>query len=87
MATIPREGLRMNILQKKKGEFTFLTNDMEVKTFDNLDDIPDASEIKEIIAFLPEAPPPPHTVQQHEEIHQWMNKFQELLKEIYASSS
>lgn len=77
----------MNILQKKKGEFTFLTNNMEVVSFDNLDDIPDASEIKEIIAFLPEVPPPPHTVQQHEEIHQWMNKFQELLKEIYATSS
>ena len=77
----------MNILQKKKGEFTFLTNSMEVVTFDNFDDIPDVSEIKEIIAFVPEIPPPPHSIQQHEEIHLWNNKFQELLKEIYASSN
>jgi len=77
----------MNILQKKRGEFTFLTNDMEVVTFDNFNDIPDASEIKEIITFLPEIPPPPHSVQQHEEIHLWNEKFQELLKEIYATSN
>ena len=77
----------MNILQKKKGEFTFLTNNMEVVTFDNFNDIPDVSEIKEIVAFLPEIPPPPHSVQQHEEIHLWNKKFQELLKEIYATSN
>ena len=77
----------MNILQKKKGKFTFLTNNMEVVTFDNFNDIPDVSEIQEIITFLPEIPPPPHSVQQHEEIHLWNEKFQELLKEIYATSN
>ena len=77
----------MNILQKKKGEFTFLTNNMKVVTFDNFNDIPDVSEIKEIVAFLPEIPPPPHSVQQHEEIHLWNKKFQELLKEIYATGN
>jgi hypothetical protein len=60
---------------------------MKVVTFDNFNNIPDVSEIKEIIAFLPEIPPPPHSVQQHEEIHLWNKKFQELLKEIYATSN
>lgn len=33
-----------------------------------------------IVEFSPSVPPPPHTKQQHQEIHQWELKFQQLLK-------
>jgi hypothetical protein len=75
----------INILSKRKGSFVFLLNNYEVKEYNDFNDIPDPSEIMEVISFLPEIPPPPHTVQQHEEIHLWQLTFKKLLEEVYAS--
>lgn len=75
----------LNILSKRKGSFVFLLNNYEVKEYTDFNEVPDPLEIMEIISFLPEIPPPPHTVQQHEEIHLWQLTFKKLLEEVYAT--
>lgn len=52
--------------------------DGELKTYDKYEDIPESFD--NLIQFLPEIPPGPHTDEQHEEIDQWMVKFAELMK-------
>lgn len=47
-------------------------------SYDNYEDIP--LEFDNLIEFLPEIPPGPHTDEQHEEIEQWMYKFAQLMK-------
>ncbi len=67
------------------GKFEFLDKYYKYHTFNNFRDIPEDLEILEIICFLPNIPPPPHTVQQHEEIHMWDITFKELMEKTYAS--
>ena len=76
----------MNILMKGTGKFIFMNESYEVITFTNYNDLPNDFIIKEIITFLPDIPPPPHTVQQHEEIHLWELEFKKLLEKTYATS-
>ena len=54
-------------------------------TFDKYEDIPD--EFEHVIKFLPDIPPEPHTEEEHEEIQEWNNKFQELMEKERASSN
>ena len=77
----------MNVLQKKPGTFIFLVDGYSVKEFNDYDEVPKDLNIKEIICFLPDIPPPPHTVQQHEEIHVWSELFNELMEKERASSN
>ncbi len=77
----------MNVLQKKPGKFIFLVDGYSVREFNNYDEVPQDLNIKEIICFLPDIPPPPHTVQQHEEIHLWDLEFTRLMEKTYATSN
>ena len=77
----------MNILQKRTGKFHFLDEEYNLHKFTNYDEVPEDLHIKEIVAFLPDIPPPPHTVQQHEEIHAWNLEFKRLAEMIYAPSN
>ena len=65
-------------------EFQFIING-ELTTFDRYEDIPD--EFEHVIKFLPDVPPEPHTEEEHEEIQEWNNKFQELMEKERASSN
>lgn len=56
--------------------FKVLINN-EVKTYEKYEDIP--KEFDNLIAFIPEIPPGPHTDEQHEEIESWLEKFTELM--------
>jgi hypothetical protein len=58
-------------------EFIILKNG-ELKTYTNYEDIP--CTFDRIIKFLPEVPLPPHTHEQHEEIHEWQNRFKRLME-------
>lgn len=58
-------------------KFTILL-DGKLINYDRYEDIP--LEFDNLIEFLPEIPPGPHTDEQHEEIDQWMNRFAELMK-------
>lgn len=58
-------------------QFVVLNNE-RLETFVNFEDIPERFD--NLIKFLPEIPPAPHTHEQHEEIEQWNNKLKELLK-------
>lgn len=58
-------------------EFVIL-KDGELKTYDKYEDIP--LEFDNLIKFLPDFPPGPHTDEQHEEIDGWLEKFVELMK-------
>lgn len=60
-----------------KNVFKILLNG-EVKIYENYEDIPE--KFDNLIAFMPDIPPGPHTDEQHEEIEAWMDKFAELLK-------
>ena len=59
------------ILTDTSGEFVFVVlNDdkYEQVTFYDLKDIPEDFEYLHVIKFLGNIPPPPHTLQQHEQI-------------------
>lgn len=58
-------------------KFTILL-DGKLVNYDKYEDIP--LEFDNLIEFLPEIPPGPHTDEQHEEIEQWMHRFAELMK-------
>lgn len=58
-------------------EFVIL-KDGELKTYDKYEDIP--QEFDNLVKFLPDFPPGPHTDEQHEEIDGWLEKFVELMK-------
>ena len=61
----------MSILTDTSGEYTFVVknNDKyEQVTFYDLKDIPEDFEYLHVIKFLGNIPPPPHTLQQHEQI-------------------
>ena len=77
----------MNIFMKTTGTFEFLDSDYNHLSFTDYKHIPKDICVKEIIKFLPDIPPPPHTVQQHEEIHIWNNLFKELMEKTYATSN
>ena len=74
----------LSLLHKKPGRFIFLDESYNTVTFTDYDEVPDDLVIKEIITFLPEIPPPPHTVQQHEEIHLWDLEFTTLMNKVYG---
>ena len=57
----------------------------ELITYHNYEDIPE--DFDHVIEFVPEIPPGPHTDQQHEEIEQWNDKLQELMRIEHARSS
>ena len=58
-------------------KFTILL-DGKLIDYENFEDIPD--KFDNLIQFLPEIPPGPHTDEEHEEIEQWMFRFAELMK-------
>ena len=55
-----------------------ILNDGELTTYKNYNDIPESFD--NVIEFIPEIPPEPHTEEQHEEIGEWNNKLKELMK-------
>lgn len=59
------------------GKYVVLVNG-KIETYTNFDDIPEV--IDNVIEFLPEYPKGPHTDHEHEEMEQFTNKLQELLK-------
>ena len=61
-----------------------MRNDL-LEMYDRYEDIPD--DLDHVIEFLPEIPPEPHTVQQHEEIETWPDLFLKLMEKAYATSS
>jgi hypothetical protein len=60
-----------------KHEFVILNNGI-LETYTKYEDIPESFD--HVIKFLPEIPEGPHTPEQHEEIDQWNDKLQELMK-------
>ena len=55
-----------------------ILNDGELTTYKNYNDIPESFD--NVIEFIPEIPPEPHTEEQHKEIGEWNNKLKELMK-------
>lgn len=58
-------------------EFVILRNGI-IETYDKYEDIPETFD--NVIKFLPEIPPGPHTHEQHEEIDSWNERLKDLLK-------
>ena len=77
----------MNILNRTTGKFIFVNNKYQHEEYDDYKDIPDdLSHIIEIVCFLPDIPPPPHTIQEHEMMGTWTEKLNEIMEKIRASS-
>jgi hypothetical protein len=57
----------------------------ELETYTEFEAIP--RDFEHVIEFAPEIPPGPHTDQQHEEIEQWNDRLQELMRIEHARSS
>ena len=54
-------------------------------TYDDYNDIP--MEFDNLISFKPDAPKPPHTQKDHEEMETYNTKLQELMRRENASSN
>ena len=65
-------------------EFQFIVNG-DLVTYDKYEDIPKTFD--HVIKFLPDIPSEPHTEEEHEEIQEWNNKFQELMEKERARSN
>ena len=73
----------MSILTKTTGTFTFLTWNHEEVTFTDFQDVPeDLSEFASVICFLPDVPPPPHTLNEHEILYSWNEKFKTTIEKL-----
>lgn len=73
----------MSILHDTTGEFVFVVlNDdkYEQVTFTDLKDIPEDFEYLHVIKFLGNIPPPPHTLQQHEQIALLQKEFKRFMR-------
>lgn len=57
----------------------------KLETYNEFASIPD--DFDHVIEFAPEIPPGPHTDAEHEEIAQWNDRLQELMRIEYARSS
>lgn len=57
----------------------------ELKTFTKYEDIPD--EFDNVIKFIPEIPPGPHTHDEHDEIEIWNKRLQQLMEKERARSN
>lgn len=77
----------MNILAKTTGHFVFLDKNYDTVEYFDYREIPKDFEFTHVTKFLPDIPPPPHTVQQHDEIHMWNKIFKELMEKENASSN
>jgi hypothetical protein len=65
-------------------KFVFLING-KLETFTDYESIP--NEFDHIIKFLPDIPDGPHTHEEHDEIHVWNERLQELIRRENASSN
>ena len=57
----------------------------QLHEYTRYEDIPGVFD--HVIEFLPEIPPGPHTDAEHEEIEQWNDRLQQLMRIEYARSS
>jgi hypothetical protein len=67
-----------------KGEFIIKVGSALV-TYDDYDDIP--MEFDNLISFKPDAPEPPHSKEDHEEMKTYNTKLQKLMRRENASSN
>ena len=67
--------------------FEFLLSNGDIKVFDKWEDIPENFTFKNVIQFMPDVIPEPHTEEQHEEMAQWNTRLQKLMEKERASSN
>jgi hypothetical protein len=60
-----------------KGVFVLIVGG-ELKTYHDYQDIPE--DFDHVIKFIPDMPPGPHSQEQHEEMEQWVDRLQSLMK-------
>ena len=73
----------MSILHDTSGEFVFVVKNgdkYEQVKFTDLKDIPKDFDYLHMIKFVGNIPPPPHTVQEHEQIALFREEFNRYLK-------
>ena len=65
-------------------EFVVLRNGI-LETYNKYEDIPE--DFENLVKFLPEIPPGPHTKEQHEEMDSWNEKLRILLERERKNAS
>ena len=77
----------MSILSNTRGTYKFILPNGDEVTYTDWNEIPEDLDFKHIISFLPEIPPPPHTVQQHLEVSEWNSRLTKLMEIERARSN
>ena len=67
----------MNILSSTDGEFVVKV-DGEIQTFTDYNDVPRV--VQSVIKFIPNIPPDPHTIQDHENIAMWEGELKGMIE-------
>ena len=67
----------MNILNDTNGDFVVKV-DGEVQSYTDYNDVP--RTVDAVIKFVPDIPPDPHTLQDHENIAMWEGELKEMMK-------
>ena len=62
----------MNILSITTGDFAFIV-DGQIEEYIDFNDIPEGYEYDHVLRFLPDTPPQPHTLNDHEAFVNWIN--------------
>ena len=73
----------MSILTDTSGEFVFVVKNgdkYEQVKFNDLKDIPKDFDYLHMIKFVGNIPPPPHTIQEHEQIALFREEFNKFMK-------
>lgn len=67
-------------------EFVFRQKGKLVR-FSSWNEVPEDFDFDNVIKFLPDIPPEPHTEEQHAEIEKWNNLLQTLMEKERARSN
>ena len=68
----------MNILSITTGDFAFIV-DGQIEEFTDYNDVPEGYVYDHVLRFVPDQPPEPHTLNDHEAFVNWINLFNTLI--------
>ena len=77
----------MNLFTNTSGSYVFLDENNDLCEFNDYKDIPEDFKPSQVIKFVPNIPPPPHSVQDHEVISNWNKLLTDIINKTYGRTS
>ena len=75
----------MNILSITTGDFAFIVGD-QIESFTDFNDIPEGYVYDHVVRFVPDTPPEPHSLNDHEAFVNWINLFNTMIANQRSSA-